>query len=278
MDGTPRPRDGSEKEALTFSDVLSRELRSIRRGRQRVQDYRQASDATTEAATVESTDNETHAGPRDARSQAYRERLMGLALSGGGIRSATFNLGVLQGLAKLRLLRHFDYVSSVSGGGYIGCWLHSWIHREHAKDGAKESTRNGGNEHEADVANAREAEQTEHTNHTGKKTRTDVLLKVEEQLRTSTKGHEPREIIWLRRYSNYLTPRTGLLRPDALTAVSTVARNLLLNLSILLAGLVLVLLVPWAVVGMHPYRATWDALGAQLIREWILEDAVTFCD
>jgi hypothetical protein len=49
--------------------------------------------------------------------------LVGLALSGGGIRSATFNLGVLQGLQEFDLLRHVDYLSTVSGGGFIGSWL-----------------------------------------------------------------------------------------------------------------------------------------------------------
>src|SRR5215468_7467648 len=44
----------------------------------------------------------------------------GLALSGGGIRSATFNLGLLQGLDQREVLEHVDYVSTVSGGGYIG--------------------------------------------------------------------------------------------------------------------------------------------------------------
>jgi Patatin-like phospholipase len=48
---------------------------------------------------------------------------IGLAFSGGGIRSATFNLGVLQGLQELDLLRHVDYLSTVSGGGFIGSWL-----------------------------------------------------------------------------------------------------------------------------------------------------------
>ena len=52
-----------------------------------------------------------------------------MALSGGGIRSATFNLGVLQALARARLLGTFDYLSTVSGGGYIGSWLSAWIHR-----------------------------------------------------------------------------------------------------------------------------------------------------
>jgi len=44
----------------------------------------------------------------------------GLALSGGGIRSATFALGVIRGLAKQRSFRLFDYMSTVSGGGYVG--------------------------------------------------------------------------------------------------------------------------------------------------------------
>ena len=48
---------------------------------------------------------------------------VGLALSGGGIRSATFSLGVLQGLAQLKLLRNVDYLSTVSGGGYTGSFL-----------------------------------------------------------------------------------------------------------------------------------------------------------
>ena len=47
----------------------------------------------------------------------------GLAFSGGGIRSATFNLGVLQALASSRWLREIDYLSTVSGGGYLGGWL-----------------------------------------------------------------------------------------------------------------------------------------------------------
>lgn len=47
----------------------------------------------------------------------------GLALSGGGIRSATFALGVMSSLAKRDLLRQFDYLSTVSGGGYAGTFL-----------------------------------------------------------------------------------------------------------------------------------------------------------
>ncbi len=49
--------------------------------------------------------------------------VVGLALSGGGIRSAAFCLGVLQALSKTEVLNKVDYMSTVSGGGYIGCSL-----------------------------------------------------------------------------------------------------------------------------------------------------------
>jgi hypothetical protein len=64
-----------------------------------------------------------------ASSVRLSESLVGLALSGGGIRSATFSLGVLQGLEALKLLRVFDYVSTVSGGGFVGGWWSAWLSR-----------------------------------------------------------------------------------------------------------------------------------------------------
>ena len=57
-----------------------------------------------------------------------------LCLSGGGIRSATFNLGILQGLARHSALDRFTYLSTVSGGGFIGGWL-SALKRRTAKTG-----------------------------------------------------------------------------------------------------------------------------------------------
>jgi hypothetical protein len=47
-----------------------------------------------------------------------RDYRIGIGLSGGGIRSATVCLGILQAFAKAGLLKHVDYMSSVSGGGY----------------------------------------------------------------------------------------------------------------------------------------------------------------
>lgn len=69
--------------------------------------------------------------------------LVGLALSGGGIRSATFSLGVIQALAHRGLLQKVDYLSTVSGGGYIGSAL-TWLvsgeaQREYAASESKDT-------------------------------------------------------------------------------------------------------------------------------------------
>ncbi|WP_316179063.1 MULTISPECIES: patatin-like phospholipase family protein [unclassified Bradyrhizobium] len=52
-----------------------------------------------------------------------RDWAAGLALSGGGIRSATFAMGVMVALSRRGLLPQFDYLSTVSGGGYAGSFL-----------------------------------------------------------------------------------------------------------------------------------------------------------
>ncbi|MCC7138038.1 MAG: hypothetical protein IT460_06365 [Planctomycetes bacterium] len=49
--------------------------------------------------------------------------IVGVGVSGGGIRSATFALGVFQSLARERLVRRIDVLSTVSGGGYFGSFL-----------------------------------------------------------------------------------------------------------------------------------------------------------
>lgn len=52
---------------------------------------------------------------------------IGIALSGGGIRSATINLGLLKTLNKFRILKSVDYISSVSGGGYTSAYLQATL-------------------------------------------------------------------------------------------------------------------------------------------------------
>lgn len=134
----------------------------------------------------------------------------GLCFSGGGIRSATFGLGVLQSLARLQLLNKFDYLSTVSGGGYIGSWLTAWIHRHPC----------GLNGVIEDLRGAPKAGATE----------------------------TPPPVQWLRNYSNYLSPHLGFLSADSWTLFGIYLRNLHLNWMVLLPLLMVPLLVPrWTI-------------------------------
>src|SRR5882724_4786026 len=62
----------------------------------------------------------------------FESPTVGVALSGGGIRSATFCLGFFQALAAQKLIRRIDLMSTVSGGGYFGSFLGAAYSREHA--------------------------------------------------------------------------------------------------------------------------------------------------
>jgi hypothetical protein len=66
---------------------------------------------------------------------------IGLALSGGGIRSACFALGVVQSLMNASLWSRFDYLSTVSGGGYLGAGLSWWAHHAAIDQGLPEEDR-----------------------------------------------------------------------------------------------------------------------------------------
>jgi len=196
IDNAPAP---SAKSPVSIEEVLDDELEQIRFSRpQRLE----AGEATREA----------------------KNSLIGLAFSGGGIRSATFNLGVLQGLAQIRMLRKFDYISTVSGGGYIGGWLMGWM--QHQKIGIRE---------------------------------------VEEKL--APKSYvprnlaEPSEVRFLRSYSNYLTPRKGILSADFWAFVASYLRNTLLNVSILLLVLLGILLLPRAIAYLPHYLIRFDDWG-----------------
>jgi hypothetical protein len=64
-----------------------------------------------------------HRAPLDEPNNGRALEAVGLALSGGGIRSAAVSLGVLQAFNFYNVLRKVDYLSTVSGGGYMGCSL-----------------------------------------------------------------------------------------------------------------------------------------------------------
>src|SRR3954468_23327314 len=53
------------------------------------------------------------------------KELVGLSLSGGGVRSASFSIGLLQALGSSGFMKYVDYLSTVSGGGYTGALFSS---------------------------------------------------------------------------------------------------------------------------------------------------------
>ena len=132
---------------------------------------------------------------QDPVAKAEQMEFYALSFSGGGIRTATFNLGVLQAFAEADHLRKFDYLSTVSGGGYLGSWLVSWIKREGSvlKVGNRLNTRKS----------------------------------------SDPMADEVRPIRWLRMYSNYLSPSSSAMSTDAWTVVMTLLRNMFLNQTII---------------------------------------------
>ncbi len=190
--------------------------------------------------------------------KAANAKLFGVALSGGGIRSATFNLGVLQALAERpdpsgskRMLHLVDYLSTVSGGGYIGGWLHAWILRadEHCK-------REGlaiGSEPEKGIDH--------------------VLADMSPIESPDPEAPEQAPIKFLRRYSRYLTPEAGFFSADTWTALAIWFRNTLLNLVILILALGAVLLLPrvfhgafyWEEMNSHHWKALGFTVGMALL-------------
>lgn len=153
--------------------------------------------------------------------QKYRSAL---CLSGGGIRSATFNLGILQGLARHGLLQEFDYLSTVSGGGYIGSWLSAWVRRHPEGLG--------------------QLEEPDKATKTDKAKKRDGVMGELARQPTSPLEPEPREVTHLRAYSNYLSPHTGLLSADTWTLFVIYVRNLLLNWMVFIPLLLAVLMIP----------------------------------
>lgn len=160
------------------------------------------------------------------------ENLVGLALSGGGIRSATFALGVMQALARHNLLSRVDYLSTVSGGGYIGSAL-SWLLSKKARDDFKTaSCEDGGLLEAEDVAEGPgfgpdrdsfpygtddPAPGTEHT---------DGIL-------------QRNMLRYLRRHGDYLAPGAGI---SIVSLLAVILRGIFLNLLVWVPVFVLLFL------------------------------------
>lgn len=189
-----------------------------------------------------------------------------LCLSGGGIRSATFSLGVVQGLAARGLLTRFHYLSSVSGGGYLASWLSAWIRNEALR------SRGTAQAEETAAGSSRKAPEklTLDDYNAGKDRVFQTLGKV---------GHacpeEPAPLRKLRAYSSYLSPMRGI-SADALTLLAIYFRNLVLNWMVLIPALLAVLLLPrlhMAMLHAPAPKGCWTygaALVALLLIAWTI--------
>ncbi len=167
--------------------------------------------------------------PNGIIEQLHAAQRSALCLSGGGVRSAMFSLGVLQELARfswqdpdevptqpagqetpmiaespLGLLAEFDYLSTVSGGGYTGGWFTSWAARTSTEEVIKQLVRRPANP-----------------------------LKP-----------EPLPVQRVREYASFLNPRLGFVSADSWTLGTTILRNIVLNWFVLLPLLAAVLTIP----------------------------------
>jgi len=172
-----------------------------------------------------------------------------LCLSGGGIRSAAFALGILQRIAALSVtskrkgeeagpaLKQFEYLSTVSGGGYIGSWLSAWLYQERERE--REKLRK--EQATADTCKAKQGETADSTVNTA-----DLVISALNQRdsRGQLGDHEePEPISNLRRNSHFLSPSFSSISPDLWSDVASVLRNLFLNWVLLVPPMILAVLV-----------------------------------
>jgi len=175
-----------------------------------------------------------------------------LCLSGGGIRSAAFALGILQRIAALDVtskrkdeapgsaLKQFEFLSTVSGGGYIGSWLSAWLFQEHEREKERQKLVIPPIGHAP-----------------GQSVAPDTVVPAlnRRESRGQLGDHEEAEPISnLRRNSHFLSPSFSSLSPDLWSDVASVLRNLFLNWVLLVPPMILAVLVTKAL-----YFAVMDA-------------------
>jgi hypothetical protein len=152
---------------------------------------------------------------------------VGLALSGGGIRSATFNLGLLQALAQNQVLERLHYVSTVSGGGYIGGFWTRWRQQQLSLDASIAGQTKGFPEAAGGAG--------------------------DDNTQGPSETREPAEFRHLREFSRFLIPRKGL-NAEFWSAGITILSGLVPSLIAALAAVLLTTTV-WALL------ADWLAWG-----------------
>ena len=162
--------------------------------------------------------------------KGVKDTLVGLALSGGGIRSATTNLGILQALSRMGILPLVDYLCTVSGGGYIGSCLSSLLSLERPAAGSPPGAAPG------------------------------VLGKGGEPLFTTDWKHFPfnpdtplgaAQVRHLRTHGSFLVTRKGLLKRETMRSVGNLVSGTMYHLVLVLLALMGVALIYLAVLFGH---------------------------
>ncbi len=144
---------------------------------------------------------------RKAAAGSTETGVVGLALSGGGIRSATFCFGVLQVLERKGFMKHVDFLSTVSGGGYTGSAYSAWRLRQVLAS----------------------------------KTPADIGYDTIHVRRSPPRAWD--ELLpHLRKFSNYLAPNLGLGSPGTWRILATMVRNLSIHWLSLIAAIALAFL------------------------------------
>ncbi|RLJ21526.1 hypothetical protein DJ030_04220 [bacterium endosymbiont of Escarpia laminata] len=172
-----------------------------------------------------------------AQAEPTDKNLTGLALSGGGIRSATFCLGVMQALAREGIMKQFDYLSTVSGGGYIGSSL-TWILHSKWAEGKQRKE----NYDDSNAPKIRFGVSVDDFPY-GTKLRNrdaDPRNEVSKDGNVELSGDDYRGaaiLRYLRQHGNYLTPGDGI---NFLSLVGVILRGMFISILVFLPWLLLV--------------------------------------
>ncbi len=171
--------DKPDNKPLSFLELVQTEHRILNR---------ESGDSTKTAAPSASHEPWVRFTARD---------YFGLALSGGGIRSATFNIGLLQALDEKGVLNSVDYLSTVSGGGYAGGFWSTWLWRKAAMERQPQATFPNAGSNPPGTAGG------------------------------LPDPREPAQIRHLREYSRFIIPRLGFREFETWNAVITVLGGVL---------------------------------------------------
>lgn len=119
-----RKGNGVKGSSIDFENVFEEELIEVQNRWRNVYGASERQLARSEDKTLLSAPSLTH-------------KLAGIGYSGGGIRSATVNLGITQALERAGVFDHMDFMSTVSGGGYLGSSISTLMRQ---KEGYKQTT------------------------------------------------------------------------------------------------------------------------------------------